>query len=418
MKFIKEHIIRIFEDVASVEKDAKIDARRFVEDRKYLPQTKEDFIATYFQEGNRLNPNTFRINIDPNYFKEKLNFISNRGESIDMAADSLTSVSGMDIDESDIVEFVVTYKSVTDYWLTIEREQYEDLKNYYMQEFLSEVRVVNPKKIEKEEPLKDTQTIRVFHGFNDFKDVETVITVGLSGKERARRIYSFEAGNNPYGLFVSIDLNAIKRAGFAHSGVIIEFSTKVSDLEAPVWVGGRNYFVQGEYTKSFKDLDEREQQRLLNRQRAGESPYDYIAKSDRPELAETIFDNPERQALFVGDLDPNMIKYVWYNERLHKNRKLDGEWVRMKRVDFIKKVGLNNKDERYLKYLPNDDFNFDKFVEKYFKGDYNNRSLKRFLEFDSKSEYDLEKYNIFFPKQIKQIIKMRLDGEFDKYFNM
>lgn len=417
MKFIKEHIIRIFEDVASVEKDAKIDARRFVEDRKYLPQTKEDFIATYFQEGNRLNPNTFRINIDPNYFKEKLNFISNRGESIDMAADSLTSVSGMDVDESDIVEFVVTYKSVTDYWLTIEREQYEDLKNYYMQEFLSEVRVVNPKKIEKEEPLKDTETIRVFHGFNDFKDVETVITVGLSGKERARRIYSFEAGNNPYGLFVSIDLNAIKRARFAHSGVIIEFSTKVSDLEAPVWVGGRNYFVQGEYTKSFKDLDEREQQRLLNRQRAGESPYDYIAKSDRPELAETIFDNPERQALFVGDLDPNMIKYVWYNERLHKNRKLDGEWVRMKRIDFIKKVGLNNKDERYLKYLPNDDFNFDEFVEKYFKGDYNNRSLKRFLEFDTKSEYDLKNYGLF-PKQIKQIIKMRLDGEFDKYFNM
>lgn len=415
MKFIKEHIIRIFEDVASVEKDAKIDARRFVEDRKYLPQTKEDFIATYFQEGNRLNPNTFRINIDPNYFKEKLNFISNRGESIDMAADSLTSVSGMDIDESDIVEFVVTYKSVTDYWLTIEREQYEDLKNYYMQEFLSEVRVVNPKKIEKEEPLKDTQTIRVFHGFNDFKDVETVMTIGLSGKERARRIYSFEAGNNPYGLFVSIDLDAIKRAGFADSGVIIEFSTKVSDLEAPVWVGGRNYFVQGEYTKSFKDLDEREQQRLLNRQRAGESPYDYIAKSDRPELAETIFDNPERQALFVGDLDPNMIKYVWYNERLHKNRKLDGEWVRMKRIDFIKKVGLNNKDERYLKYLPNDDFNFDEFVEKYFKGDYNNRSLKRFLEFDTKSEYDLKNYGLF-PKQIKQIIKMRLDGEFDKYF--
>lgn len=417
MKFIKEHIIRIFEDVASVEKDAKIDARRFVEDRKYLPQTKEDFIATYFQEGNRLNPNTFRINIDPNYFKEKLNFISNRGESIDMAADSLTSVSGMDVDESDIVEFVVTYKSVTDYWLTIEREQYEDLKNYYMQEFLSEVRVVNPKKIEKEEPLKDTQTIRVFHGFNDFKDVETVITVGLSGKERARRIYSFEAGNNPYGLFVSIDLNAIKRAGFAHSGVIIEFSTKVSDLEAPVWVGGRSYFVPGEYTKSFKDLDEREQQKLLNRQRAGESPYDYISKSDRPELAETIFDNPERQALFVGDLDPNMIKYVWYNERLHKNRKLDGEWVRMKRIDFIKKVGLNNKDERYLKYLPNDDFNFDEFVEKYFKGDYNNRSLKRFLEFDTKSEYDLKNYGLF-PKQIKQIIKMRLDGEFDKYFNM
>ena len=139
MKLIKEHIIRILEDVASVEIDAKRDAKRFVENRKNFPETKEDFIATYFKEGNRLNPSTFRINIVPNYFKEKLNFISKRGESLDMAADSLTSVSGMDIDENDIIEFVVTYKSVTDYWLTIEREQYEDLKDYYMQEFLSEV---------------------------------------------------------------------------------------------------------------------------------------------------------------------------------------------------------------------------------------------------------------------------------------
>jgi hypothetical protein len=285
-----------------------------------------------------------------------------------------------------------------------------------IREYLNEVRYINIKNIDGEQPLSDNETIRVYHGFNRFDDVEIVLKNGLSGKESARRIYSYESGNNPYGLFVSVDFNVIKRAGFAHSGVIIEFSTKVSDLESPVWVGGRSYFVQGEYTKSFKDLDEREQQRLINRQKAGESPYDYISKSDRPELADVIFDNPERQALFIGDLNPNMIKAVWYNEILHKDRRTNGEWVRLSRKKFIEKLNINTKNERYLKYLPNDDFNFDDFVLKYFKGDYNNYSLKRFIEFEfnTENEYDLKNLG-FFPKQIKQIIQMRKNGDFDKY---
>ena len=280
---------------------------------------------------------------------------------------------------------------------------------------LDEVRYIDVKKPDKEQPLSDSQTLRVYHGFNNFDDVENVLKNGLSGKERARRIYSFESGNNPYGLFVSVNLNLIIRQGFAHSGVIIEFSTKISDLEAPVWVGGRSYFVQGEYTKSFKDLDEREQQRLINRQKAGQSPYEYISKSNRPELAETIFDNPEHQALYIGDLDPNMIKYVWYNEVLHKERRTNGEWVRLTRKEFINKTKTNTKRDRYLKYLPNDDFNFDQFVTKYFDGDYNDFSLKRFLEYDTNNEYDLKNLG-FFPKQIKKIIKMRENGLFDKYF--
>jgi hypothetical protein len=214
-------------------------------------------------------------------------------------------------------------------------------------EYLNEVRYIDTTypNINKETPILDNETIRVYHGFNRFEDVETVLKNGLSGKERARRIYSYESGNNPYGLFVTVDFDVVKR-NFAHSGVIIEFSTKVSDLEAPVWVGGRSYFVQGEYTKSFKDMDEREQQRLINRQKAGESPYDYISKSDRPELADVIFDNPERQALYVGDLNPNMIKAVWYNEVLHKERRTNGEWVRLSRKQFIKKLNINTKNER------------------------------------------------------------------------
>jgi hypothetical protein len=278
-----------------------------------------------------------------------------------------------------------------------------------VRECLNEVRYINTKNTDDEQPLSDNETIRVYHGFNRFDDVETVLKKGLSGKERARRIYSYESGNNPYGLFVSVDFNVAN--SFALSGVIIEFSTKVSDLESPVWVGGRSYFVQGEYTKSFKDLDEREQQRLINRQKAGESPYDYITKSDRPELADVIFNNPERQALFIGDLNPNMIKAVWYNEI----RKGDGGWVRLSRRRFIEKLGVNTKKSKtFISYLPNDDFNFDDFVLKYFEGDYNDYSLKSFIEFDTENEYDLKNLG-FFPKQIKQIIQMRKNGDFDKY---
>lgn len=281
-------------------------------------------------------------------------------------------------------------------------------------ESLSEVRYINPKNIDRESPIKDSETLRVYHGFNNFKDVENIMKNGLSGKERAKRIYSYEAGNNPYGLFVTLDFDVIKRAGFAHSGVIIEFSTKVSDLEAPVWVGGRSYFVAGEYTKSFKDLEEREQQRLINRQKAEQSPYDAISKSDRAEVADTIFDNPERQALYIGNLNPNMIKYVWYNEVLHKQRRTNGDWIRMTRKDFINKLKIDTKQDRYFKYLPNDEFDIDQFVETYFKGDYTNKLFVDFVEYYSKDEYKLKQLGLW-PKQINKILQMSDDGLLDKY---
>jgi hypothetical protein len=53
-------------------------------------------------------------------------------------------------------------------------------------------------------------------------------------------------------------------------------------------------------------------------------------------------------------------------------------------------------------------------VLKYFKGDYNDDSLKRFIEFYTENEYDLKNLG-FFPKQIKQIIQMRKNGDFDEY---
>lgn len=287
-----------------------------------------------------------------------------------------------------------------------------------VREYLSEVRYLNTRypKIQKEKPLMDSEVVRVYHGFNTFDDVEKVLKSGLSGKVRAKRIYSYESGNNPYGLFVSVDFNVVKN-GFAHSGVIIEFSTKVSDLEAPVWVGGRSYFVQGEYTKSFKDMDEREQQRLINRQKSGESPYDRISKSDRPELADVIFDNPERQALYIGDLNPNMIKYVWYNEILHKERKTNGEWVRMTRKDFINRLKVNTKRGKWEFFLPNDDFDLDKIVKNLYGGDYKDKNFYHYVKNVLNRNGDNLNNSGFFPKQIKQIIKMRNDGVFDKYIS-
>ena len=283
---------------------------------------------------------------------------------------------------------------------------------------INEVRYINSywKQNAKEQPIKDNEVIRVFHGFSSnagFDEALYTVLYGLSGKERARRIYSYESGNNPKGLFVSVDLDVPKR-GFAGSGVIIEFSAKVSDLEAPVWVGGGSYFVQGQYTKSFKDDEEREQQRLKNRERDSASLDPRISQSDRPELAQTIFDNAERQALFVGDLNPNMIKYVWYNEVLHKERRTNGQWVRYTRKDFINKFKEeweNSKKSVHNRYSdrkadrifkPNEDFNENLFIQR-LESKYGEGAYERWLKYELERKFDDYYLKLYFwPKQMKQ----------------
>lgn len=280
---------------------------------------------------------------------------------------------------------------------------------------MNEVRYLDTKayNIPKEKPLKDSENIRVYHGFYSYEIAIDVLKKGLSGKERARRIYSFESGNNPYGLFVTVDFqNASK---FASSGVIIEFTTKVSDLEAPVWVGGRSYFVQGEYTQSFKDLDEREQQRLLNRQKAGESPYDSVSKSDRPELGETLFDNPERQALYIGDLNPNMIKRVWYNEIRHKERLTNRPWEKFSVNSFLKHVNeIGKNKKRKINFYPNDDFTVENFKSFLDDEDELQHYIDHIIRYDIDNDYRLREYG-FWPKQIKQMRELHSKGYLDKY---
>jgi len=198
-------------------------------------------------------------------------------------------------------------------------------------------------------PLMDDETIRVYHGFYNFKDGLAIAKFGMSGKDRAKRIYSYESGNNPKGLFVSVQFDTVKR-NFSGSGLIMEFSTKVRDLEAPVWVGGRSYYVQGEYTKSFKDDAEREEQQLANREKHAQSEYPAIANSDRPELAWALYDGPEKQALYTGDLNPNMIQAFWVNETLKNERRTNGPWVRMSRNEFMKKYYSEDAFKQIEKY--------------------------------------------------------------------
>jgi hypothetical protein len=128
-------------------------------------------------------------------------------------------------------------------------------------DIIKEVRVLNPDilLLTKEEPLKDNDTIRVYHGFNDFDDAIIAVKYGLSGKEKARRIYSYEANNNPYGLFVTLDFEKAK--DFSHprkdgTVVVFELNVKVSDLEAPVWPGGA-FTTPGQYSQYWEDEEER-----------------------------------------------------------------------------------------------------------------------------------------------------------------
>ena len=168
---------------------------------------------------------------------------------------------------------------------------------------LNEVKIVDR---DFSEPLKDSDTVRVYHGTSDLDAIIIALTRGLTGGSRANRRFSFEANNNPRGLFVTPDLSAAKDFG----SFVIEFQTKVGNLEAPVWPGG-TFTVQGQMSSIFDTEDEREQERFRQRAKWSESQFDFVKDSDRPELAALFVIGGERQALFVGDLNANSIRAIW-----------------------------------------------------------------------------------------------------------
>lgn len=268
------------------------------------------------------------------------------------------------------------------------------------------------------EPIRDTDKIRVYHGFSRYSVDAALhsLIYGLSGQIRAKRIYSYEYSNNPKGLFVSVNFNVVQR-NFSSSGIIIEFDTSVTNLEAPVWKGQDGYFVQGQYTQSFKDDEERNQEILRKREKYKEKdPEDHygnyrISKSDRPELGDSIFNNPERQALFIGNLNPNEIKNVWFHEgRFYRNR-TDGPWVRYSRKEFLRKYGheiKNHKMPEEMKskmFKPNEDFSMEKLEQ-----------IAKEKRFPIDKLLDVLKNETFYqntylyPKQLKQFLAQVSDN--------
>lgn len=171
-------------------------------------------------------------------------------------------------------------------------------------ELLMEVRIIT--KYESE-PLRDNDTVRLYHGSSDMATIFSALTKGMTGGERAVRKYSYEANNNPRGLFVTPDLRTAKEFG----DYVIEFQCRVKDLEAPVWPGG-SFTGQGQLSGIFKDDNDRTQAAMAQRRDIkANSPEEFIRMSDRPDVAYWLLATGERQALFTGDLNANSIRAVW-----------------------------------------------------------------------------------------------------------
>lgn len=170
-----------------------------------------------------------------------------------------------------------------------------------------------------QKPIRRNDVFRVYHGCT-LKTALTAAIQGLSGKQWTPRTYSYESGMNPIGLFVTTDFNKAKDFATGHDAqVVLEFSVKGSQLDTPVWNNSGTYFGQGSNPQPFRNAKERGiQRRAYNNEIEFDHPdnYDeYVKKSWNPAMADRIFNNPEHQALFYGDLNPNMIKRFWVRER-------------------------------------------------------------------------------------------------------
>lgn len=196
-----------------------------------------------------------------------------------------------------------------------------------------------------EPALKDNDVVTVYHGIAHLHNVAKILTTGIDGSVAVPRKDSYENIENPKGLFVSPTLKTAEY--FANSGYLIEFNCKVSDLEAPLW------------NKEDSDdvVNDREGVRAKLREKHPKSNTAFVNGADRPELAAIFSKGVEPQALFVGKLQPNQIKAVWYDPSrdLSSNFRDASEekWERISRQSALKQV--TKVDEKDLNEIKNID---------------------------------------------------------------
>jgi|TARA_R110000787_G_scaffold336_3_gene1180 hypothetical protein len=205
---------------------------------------------------------------------------------------------------------------------------------------------------EREESIMYGDTIRVYHGSNNAEDIYNSVKYGTSGKSKVPRVHSYENDNNPKGIFVTS--SPTKAKDFVGSGelaVVIELHANESDLIIPTWPNG-GWTGYGGYSQYFghgEDGDnEREKSRKASIEKIkkesdveGTNRMQFVLDSDRPDLAYNFNMDSERQALFIGDLNPNSIRAIWVKRRIKKdyywiNDPDNKNYQRMRREEFIK----------------------------------------------------------------------------------
>lgn len=262
-------------------------------------------------------------------------------------------------------------------------------------------------------PLRNDEVIRVFHGFSTIDDAILIAKYGTSGKGKHARRFSYENGMNPHGLFVTTSPVVFQDFAEGYNIFVgIEFSAKISDLDFPVWNGQNTYFGQGSNPQPFGNKEERDMQRNSYQQDALNPTYNKkaIVQSDNPALAHSIFNNNEHQALFVGDLDPNMIKRFWVKDITKGKR-----WVKFTRTEFLRVYGKKeiekyideeHKNPKERLYRPNEDFDsIEGAAQRYLKKYGRDVSLEEVCDyinrgFEEGVGYIISSY--FWPKQIIQ----------------
>ena len=148
-------------------------------------------------------------------------------------------------------------------------------------------------------------------------------------------------------------------------------------------------------------------------------------------MARNIFDNPEHQALCMGNLNPNMIKRIWINQREDGKNYVstDKAYIPLTVKEFVQKYkehefyvdgSYGNKKRKLTTnkvYKPNEDF---KGWQDFIKRD---KWLSRNEKYAQKFLNDIESGNNYFKQRVshmmfpKQIIQAFGQDFFDLNYN-
>lgn len=223
-------------------------------------------------------------------------------------------------------------------------------------------------------PLKAGDTITVYHGYNDYNNAILTAKYGISGAEKANRVYSYEFDNNPKGLFVTPSFKVASQFVSGYKiAVIMEFTASLSELEAPAWPTG-GWVGYGGYSQNWglgapgRAARRKAQKELSTKHRDDPQNPESVRLSDDPYLANIVLSIGESQALFIGHLNPKRITAMHVKE-YDSQRVSTTDWVSMTPDDFIKTYGqlLDTKKDRnqsYKMFKPDDNFEPEIFINK------------------------------------------------------